>query len=79
MFIADLQAIDKAAKEEVDQAVAEAKESPFPDLKDFWTDIYVSVAVTTTFPLSTTADEQYKGTEPPFMRGREKEEVHHYS
>lgn len=39
----------------------EAKKSPFPDLKEFWTDIY------------------YKGTEPPFMRGREKEEVHYYN
>jgi len=56
-----LKAIDKAAKEEVDKAVAEAKESPYPELKEFWTDIY------------------YKGTEPPFMRGREKEEVHHYA
>ena len=37
-----LKAIDKAAKEEVDKAVAEAKESPYPDLKEFWTDIYVS-------------------------------------
>lgn len=37
-----VQAIDKAAKEEVDVAVAEAKESPFPQLKEFWTDIYVS-------------------------------------
>jgi hypothetical protein len=26
----------------VDSAVEEAKKSPFPDLKDFWTDIYVS-------------------------------------
>jgi len=57
---ASLKAIDKAAKEEVDAAVAEAKESPMPDLKDFWTDIY------------------YKGTEPPYMRGREKEEFHLY-
>ncbi|GFZ48933.1 Pyruvate dehydrogenase E1 component subunit alpha [Saitozyma sp. JCM 24511] len=56
-----LKAIDKAAKEEVDAAVAEAKQSPMPDLKEFWTDIY------------------YKGTEPPFMRGREKEEFHVYS
>jgi pyruvate dehydrogenase E1 component alpha subunit len=54
------QAIDKAAREEVDTAVEEAKQSPFPDLKEFWTDIY------------------YKGTEPPFMRGRDKEEVHYY-
>lgn len=40
---AQLKAIDKAAKEEVDVAVEEAKKSPFPDLKEFWTDIYVSV------------------------------------
>jgi len=58
---AALKAIDKSAKEEVEVAVAEAKKSPFPDLKDFWTDIY------------------YKGTEPPFMRGREKEEIHYYN
>ncbi|RXK39616.1 pyruvate dehydrogenase (acetyl-transferring) E1 component, alpha subunit [Tremella mesenterica] len=37
-----LKAIDKSAKEEVDHAVEEAKQSPHPDLKDFWTDIYVS-------------------------------------
>jgi hypothetical protein len=36
-----LQAIDKAAKAEVEEAVQQAKESPEPDLKDFWTDIYV--------------------------------------
>jgi pyruvate dehydrogenase E1 component alpha subunit len=58
---ADLQAIVDGAKTEVDTAVEEAKQSPFPDLKEFWTDIY------------------YKGTEPPFMRGREKEEVHFYN
>jgi len=56
----DLKAIDKQAKEEVDRAVEEAKESPIPLEKDLWTDIY------------------YKGTEPPFMRGRERGEVHHY-
>lgn len=39
---ASLKAIDKAAKEEVDVAVAEAKESPMPDLAEFWKDIYVS-------------------------------------
>jgi pyruvate dehydrogenase E1 component alpha subunit len=39
---AALKAIDKSAREEVDIAVEEAKKSPFPDLKDFWTDIYVS-------------------------------------
>ncbi|WWD08212.1 pyruvate dehydrogenase (acetyl-transferring) E1 component, alpha subunit [Kwoniella europaea PYCC6329] len=58
---ASLKAIDKKAKEEVDAAVEEAKKSPFPDVKTFWTDIY------------------YKGTEPPMMRGREKEEYHVYS
>ncbi|WWC58930.1 pyruvate dehydrogenase (acetyl-transferring) E1 component, alpha subunit [Kwoniella dejecticola CBS 10117] len=57
---ASLKAIDKNAKEEVDVAVEEAKKSPFPDVKTFWTDIY------------------YKGTEPPMMRGREKEEFHVY-
>jgi len=56
-----LKSIDKKAKEEIETAVEEAKKSPFPDLKDFWTDIY------------------YKGTEPPFMRGREKEEIHFYN
>lgn len=54
------QALDKAAKAEVDAAVEEAKASPEPSTKDLWTDIY------------------YKGTEPPFMRGREREEVHYY-
>ena len=39
---ASLKAIDKAAKEEVDVAVAEAKESPQPDLAEFWKDIYVN-------------------------------------
>ncbi|ORY23792.1 putative pyruvate dehydrogenase e1 component alpha subunit mitochondrial precursor [Naematelia encephala] len=58
---ASLKAIDKAAKEEVDLAVEDAKKSAHPDVKEFWTDIY------------------YKGTEPPFMRGREKEEVHFYN
>ncbi|KAG8847803.1 alpha subunit of pyruvate dehydrogenase [Tulasnella sp. 330] len=56
----ELKNIDKNAKAEVDAAVAEAKESPEPDPKDLWTDIY------------------YKGTEPPYMRGREREEVHYY-
>ncbi len=37
-----LKAIDKAAKAEIDEAVVLAKESPMPDVKDFWTDIYVS-------------------------------------
>jgi len=57
---AELKQIDKDAKASVDHDVEEAKKSPEPDIKDFWTDIY------------------YKGTEPPFMRGREREEVHHY-
>ena len=39
----ELKAIDKAAKEEVDHAVEEAKQSPAPDLEQFWKDIYVSV------------------------------------
>ncbi|PWN20526.1 putative PDA1-pyruvate dehydrogenase alpha chain precursor [Microstroma glucosiphilum] len=56
----DLKALDKAAKEEVDQAVEEAKKSPEPDVKELWTDIY------------------YPGSEPDFMRGREKEEIHYY-
>ena len=56
----DPQKLDKEAKAEVDHAVEEAKESPFPDVKDLWTDVY------------------YKGTEPPFLRGREREEVHYY-
>lgn len=57
---ASLKKVDKSAKEEVDQAVEEAKQSPEPEIRDLWTDIY------------------YKGTEPEFMRGREKEEIHHY-
>jgi pyruvate dehydrogenase E1 component alpha subunit len=52
-----IQALDKAAKEEVDKAVEEAKASPNPRPEDLWTDIY------------------YKGTAPPIMRGREREEV----
>jgi len=56
----ELKKFDKEAKAEVDAAVEEAKQSPEPDVKDFWTDIY------------------YKGTEPPYMRGREREEVHYY-
>ena len=52
-----IQAIDNAAKEEVNKAVEEAKGSPEPRAEDVWTDIY------------------YKGTEPPTMRGREREEV----
>lgn len=36
-----LKEIDAAAKKEVEAAVEEAKKSPFPDLKEFWTDIYV--------------------------------------
>lgn len=55
---AKLKAIDKAAKAEVDEAVAQAKKDAFPDLKAFWTDIY------------------YDGTEPPFTRGRVKDEMH---
>jgi pyruvate dehydrogenase E1 component alpha subunit len=61
--------------------VAEAKESPEPELKNFWTDIYVSLLLkdVAVEPVKHIADAmQYKGTEPPFMRGREKEEVHHY-
>lgn len=72
-----MQAIDKAAKEEVDIAVKEAKESPEPDLKDFWTDIYVS-SPSVLIHETLTDSHQYKGTAPPYMRGREKEEVHHY-
>ncbi|KAH8995472.1 pyruvate dehydrogenase e1 component alpha subunit [Lactarius akahatsu] len=53
-------AIDKAAKEEIDKAVEQAKASPEPRAEDLWTDIY------------------YKGTEPPLMRGRERDEVHVY-
>ncbi|KAF8163815.1 mitochondrial pyruvate dehydrogenase E1 component beta subunit [Crassisporium funariophilum] len=36
----ELKQLDKDAKAEVDAAVAEAKESPEPELKDLWTDIY---------------------------------------
>ncbi|KZT53539.1 pyruvate dehydrogenase e1 component alpha subunit [Calocera cornea HHB12733] len=55
-----LKDIDKKAREEVNEAVEEAKKSPEPEIKDLWTDIY------------------YKGTEPPLMRGREREEIHYY-
>jgi pyruvate dehydrogenase E1 component alpha subunit len=57
---ASLKKVDKSAKEEVDQAVEEAKQSPEPDVKELWTDIY------------------HRGSEPEFMRGREKEEIHYY-
>ncbi|EPQ25996.1 uncharacterized protein PFL1_06451 [Pseudozyma flocculosa PF-1] len=57
---AELKKIDKAAKEEVDHAVEEAKKSPWPDAKEVWDHIY------------------YPGTEPDYMRGREREEVHRY-
>lgn len=56
----ELKSIDKKAKEEVDQAVEEAKKSPEPKPEELWTDIY------------------YPGSEPDFMRGREKEEIHYY-
>jgi hypothetical protein len=49
-----LQAIDKAAKAEVEEAVQQAKESPEPDLKDFWTDIYVRSFRARFHPLVTT-------------------------
>ncbi|KDN52692.1 putative PDA1-pyruvate dehydrogenase alpha chain precursor [Tilletiaria anomala UBC 951] len=55
-----LKKIDKAAKEEVDQAVEEAKKSDWPAEKTLWDDIY------------------YPGSEPAYMRGREREEVHYY-
>jgi len=56
----DLKELDKKAREEVNEAVEEAKKEPEPETKDLWTDIY------------------YKGTEPPFMRGRDREEIHWY-
>ncbi|SNX85137.1 probable PDA1 - pyruvate dehydrogenase (lipoamide) alpha chain precursor [Melanopsichium pennsylvanicum] len=57
---AELKRIDKAAKEEVDQAVEEAKQSPQPKEDTLWTDIY------------------YPGTEPDWMRGRDRTEIHRY-
>ncbi|PWN54000.1 hypothetical protein IE53DRAFT_383476 [Violaceomyces palustris] len=56
----ELKQIDKAAKEEVDLAVEEAKKSPEPKPEALWDDIY------------------YKGSEPEFMRGREREEIHYF-
>ncbi|CAD6915500.1 unnamed protein product [Tilletia controversa] len=53
----ELKKIDKAAKEEVDQAVEEAKLSPEPAVSTLWDDIY------------------YPGSEPDWMRGREREEI----
>jgi len=53
----ELKEIDKKAKQEVDAAVEEAKQSPEPKLEGLWSDIY------------------YPGTEPDFMRGRERDEV----
>ena len=55
-----LKKIDKAAKEEVDQAVEEAKKSAWPKEETLWTDIY------------------YPGSEPDYMRGRDRLEVHRY-
>ncbi|PWN30936.1 putative PDA1-pyruvate dehydrogenase alpha chain precursor [Jaminaea rosea] len=55
-----LKGIDKRAKEEVDTAVEEAKQSPEPAEKELWTDIW------------------YPGSEPEWMRGREKEEIHYF-
>jgi pyruvate dehydrogenase E1 component alpha subunit len=41
MAESDLKQLDKSAREEVDQAVEEAKQSPEPDpVKDLWTDVY---------------------------------------
>ncbi|KAE8214770.1 hypothetical protein CF327_g1891 [Tilletia walkeri] len=56
----ELKKIDKAAKEEVDQAVEEAKQSPEPAVSTLWDDIY------------------YPGSEPDWMRGREREEIHRF-
>jgi hypothetical protein len=56
------QAIYKAAKEEVDVAVAEAKESPQPDLKDFWTDIYVSFSPVLLGQVLTKTVQGYRAT-----------------
>ena len=80
---ASLKAIDKESKKEVDQTVEEAKKSPFPDLKEFWTDIYVSDPNDNRLWCDRVEDMadgrgQYKGTAPPYMRGREKEEMHYY-
>ncbi|KAF8931888.1 alpha subunit of pyruvate dehydrogenase [Haplosporangium gracile] len=58
---AELKEMDKAARAEVDKAASEAKESERPDMKTFWTDVYV------------------KGTEVPFLRGREPQETHYYN
>jgi pyruvate dehydrogenase E1 component alpha subunit len=57
----ELRQIEKDAKDEVDAAVAEAKESPDPAPVGLWSHVYA------------------KGNEPPFMRGRERMEVHRYS
>ncbi|KAF9371146.1 alpha subunit of pyruvate dehydrogenase [Mortierella sp. AD011] len=56
----DAKALDKEARAHVEEATEEAKNSPEPDLGEFWDDVYV------------------KGTEVPFLRGREPEEFHHY-
>jgi pyruvate dehydrogenase E1 component alpha subunit len=49
---ASLKAIVDKAKKDVATAVEEAKASPFPDTKDFWTDIYVSPPPTLSDPPS---------------------------
>ena len=38
---AELKAIEKEARAQVDKEAQEARESPEPDLEEFWTDIYV--------------------------------------
>ncbi|KAG0170249.1 alpha subunit of pyruvate dehydrogenase [Apophysomyces sp. BC1034] len=38
---ADLKAIDKEARKEVDEALKEAEASPEPDMSEFYTDIYI--------------------------------------
>ncbi|KIY51677.1 hypothetical protein FISHEDRAFT_70649 [Fistulina hepatica ATCC 64428] len=57
---AELKALEKHARDIVDEAVETAKASPLPDEKELWTDVY------------------YPGSEPPFLRGRERDEVHRY-
>ncbi|SCZ96015.1 BZ3500_MvSof-1268-A1-R1_Chr8-1g09947 [Microbotryum saponariae] len=64
----ELKKIDKDARKEVEVAVEEAKKSPEPSQdQELWTDRWMyRLAV------------YYKGTNPMYMRGREREEIHHF-
>ncbi|SGY39741.1 BQ5605_C003g02270 [Microbotryum silenes-dioicae] len=85
----ELKKIDKDARKEVEVAVEEAKKSPEPSQdQELWTDSeswFDPGAVI--FQFERLADVEdgshrlavyYKGTNPMYMRGREREEIHHF-